>query len=72
MEVARIIMTVAGAYTAIGVVFALAFVVAGVGRVDAGAKGAGVLFRVLIVPAAAALWPVMLVKWVCATPGGHQ
>jgi hypothetical protein len=66
MELARGILMVVGAYAGVGVVFALAFVTVGVGRVDDGARGAGFLFRVLIFPAAAALWPVMLVKWMKA------
>ena len=47
----------------VGVLFAVAFVTVGVGRVDAAAKGAGVGFRLLILPGAAALWPVLLRRW---------
>jgi hypothetical protein len=61
---------VVGVYAAVGALFALAFVMVGVERVDGGARGAGFLFRVLIFPAAAALWPVMLVKWIRAK--GHR
>ncbi len=74
MELTSGILLGVGVYAAVGVVFALAFVLVGVGKVDAGAKGAGLLFRVLILPGTAALWPVMLIKWVLAAkrgPEGH-
>jgi hypothetical protein len=50
-------------YAAAGVVFAMAFLALGVARVDAQAKGAGLGFRLLILPGVAALWPVLLKRW---------
>ena len=50
-------------YAALGLVFAVAFVWAGVGRIDSQARGAGVGFRVLILPGVAALWPLFLRRW---------
>jgi hypothetical protein len=47
-----------------GLLFAIAFALRGVDRVDGAARGATWGFRVLIVPGAAALWPWLLVKWV--------
>ncbi len=58
------------AYCAVGLVVGAAFVVRGVQRVDAGARGAPMLFRVLILPGAAALWPVVL-RWWLRARGGH-
>lgn len=67
-----------GIYLLMGLLFAAWFVAFGVGRVDPVARGAGVGFRVLIAPGCAALWPVLLVKWVRASrqrgpgqPGAH-
>jgi len=54
----------AAAYAALGAVFALVFLAFGLGRVDHGARGAGLLFRLVIVPGLIALWPLMLVRWV--------
>ncbi len=56
-------------YAAIGVLFALVFAARGVGRVDPNARGAPLGFRLLIVPGVAALWPLMLRRWVGAEPG---
>ena len=51
-------------YTAVGAVFAVAFVTAGVQRVDPDAKGSGMVFRLLILPGSAALWPLLLRRWI--------
>ena len=53
-------------YLACGLVFAMAFVVKGVQRVDAGARGAGIGFRVIIIPGTMVFWPVLLKKWLAA------
>lgn len=50
-------------YVAIGLVFALIFVFAGVGRIDGSAKGASLAFRLLIIPGATALWLMLLMRW---------
>jgi hypothetical protein len=50
-------------YAAIGIAFALLFAAAGAQRIDAAAKGAGIGFRIMILPGAAALWPILLPRW---------
>ena len=52
------------AYPIIGCFFAIAFVAAGIQRVDPQASGAGLGFRVLVLPGVAALWPWLLYRWV--------
>lgn len=56
-------VTLLMAYTGIGIAFAILFVIAGISQVDPVAKGAGLGFRLLILPGAAALWPMLLVRW---------
>ena len=51
-------------YLAIGVLFAIAFVIIGVGKIDDGALGAPWFFRLLIFPGAIAFWPYLLSKWI--------
>jgi len=53
-----------GSYLAMGFVFAVAFVCFGAGRVDPHAKQGTWGFRLLIIPGAAALWPLLLSRWV--------
>lgn len=68
MGVAMVILLVLAAYAGVGVLVGLAFVIAGVSRVDHAATGPGAPwhFRVLILPGAAALWPVVLKWWIAA------
>ena len=54
------------AYSAAGFVFAAVFVVAGVAKVDPVANGAPIGFRLIILPGVAALWPLMLTRWLRA------
>ena len=50
-------------YGAAGLVFALLFLALGLTRIDNGAKGAGIGFRLIILPGLIALWPLMLIRW---------
>lgn len=50
-------------YLLVGVIFSIAFVFRGAQVVDHGAKGVSVWFKLLLIPGAIALWPVLLVKW---------
>jgi hypothetical protein len=50
-------------YAGLGLVFALPFVWFGVQRVDSDARGSGIGFRLLILPGAAAFWPMFLYRW---------
>ena len=56
-------------YAAMGVLFALAFVTAGVQAIDPAAKESGMGFRIIIFPGVAALWPLMISRWVEARRG---
>jgi hypothetical protein len=53
------IVLVAGVYLAIGLAFALLFVVRWVGRVDPAARSGTIGFRLLIIPGSALLWPLL-------------
>jgi hypothetical protein len=63
MASANWIVGVAGLYLALGLAFALVFVWRGVERTDPAAHGGTLGFRLLIVPGAAALWPLLLSRW---------
>jgi len=55
-------------YMAVGFVFAVAFVLFGVQRIDPAARGGTWGFRLMILPGAAALWPLMLRRWALGLP----
>ena len=51
------------AYLTAGGLFALGFCTRGVGAVDRAARGAGLGFRLVLVPGVALLWPLLAVRW---------
>jgi hypothetical protein len=63
-RLAEIVVAAAGAYVAAGVVFAVAFALWGVSRVDPTARVCTVGFRLIILPGATALWPLLTVRWI--------
>lgn len=63
IETVTAVLNGVAVYAAAGVVFALAFILLGISRIDNGAKGAGLGFRLLILPGLIALWPLMLIRW---------
>lgn len=52
-----------GAYLAAGIVFAIAFHFWGMRRVDPGAAGSTLAFRLLVTPGLVALWPWLARIW---------
>ena len=58
-----ICLTVTATYLICGLVFAIFFVVKGITVVDEGARGTGIGFRIIILPGATLLWPLLLKKW---------
>ena len=58
-----IVFLVVGVYLAIGVIFAIIFLLKGVNKVDEGAKDAGFFFKLLIFPGCILFWIVLLPKW---------
>ena len=75
MGTADFIILAVASYALLGAVFGVLFVTSGIGRLDHAAIGAPWSFRLLILPGAAALWPLLLLKWIHATrpgpDGGH-
>ncbi len=53
----------AGAYLALGVVFALLFLLRGVERLDPAVRGSSVGFRLVVLPGVVTLWPLLLWRW---------
>jgi hypothetical protein len=64
--VAEVILYICLVYSLCGLAVGVPFVLRGVDRVDASARGASVGFRLLILPGTAALWPLMAAKWIKA------
>jgi len=65
---AIVVARVVEIYLALGIVFAIAFALRGVDAVDPAARGSSYGFRILVVPGAVALWPLMLARWRAGGP----
>lgn len=63
MQVAEFIAGALAVYALAGAVFAAAFVLYGIHRVDPAAADAPAGFRLIVIPGAAALWPLLLRRW---------
>lgn len=62
LPLARVLVSVAGVYAALGALFALPFILRGVQRLDPQAQGGSWGFRLIILPASAALWPLLALR----------
>jgi hypothetical protein len=61
--IAAAFLIVLGAYLICGLLFAIPFVVMGAGKIDSQARHGGWGFRLLIIPGAMALWPLLARRW---------
>lgn len=50
-------------YAGLGLIFAVVFVSIGVQHLDCETQGAGIAFRLLLLPGVAAFWPMFLYRW---------
>ncbi len=62
-QFAEFLVAAAGAYVAAGALFAVAFAAWGVSRIDPVARGCTPGFRLIILPGAAAFWPLLAARW---------
>ena len=51
-------------YLLLGLLFALGFIAVGYKKIDPTAEGASLRLRLVWLPAAVILWPLLLVKWI--------
>lgn len=63
MAFANSIVWLTTIYGIIGFLFGLPFVTWGVQRIDPSAKGAGIGFRLIVLPGAMAFWPLLARRW---------
>ena len=57
------LLVVLSAYLAVGACFAVAFAAWGAQTIDPAGRGMSISTRLLILPGATALWPLLLKKW---------
>ena len=61
-----LLVNILGVYLAVGIVFAIAFVWKGAGKIDPSAEEGTLGFRLMILPGTAALWPILARRWLAA------
>lgn len=64
--IVTILLIVVGVYLVIGLLFAIPFVLKGVQKIDHGADGGSIGFRIIIIPGTMVFWPLLLRKWIKA------
>ena len=64
MMTIEVILIAAGIYLLLGVLFVVPFLLKGLTKVDAGAHGGTIGFKIIIVPGVIVFWPVLLRKWI--------
>jgi len=64
MAAAEWLVNALTAYGVLGILFAIAFVTKGIGRIDPVARGSKAGFRLIVLPGVAALWPLLLDRWI--------
>jgi len=69
MQFAELFVGGLAAYALTGAAFSVAFVVFGIHRVDPMAEHSPVGFRLIVMPAVAALWPLFLGRWLRVSRG---
>jgi hypothetical protein len=68
---AELFLAALASYAVVGAMFAIAFLVLGIHRVDPVAEHAPVGFRLIVMPGVAALWPLLLAKWMASASRRH-
>lgn len=63
VDTATVVVATLACYLVLGLAFALVFIAKGVSAIDPDARGMPWPARLLILPGVAALWPLMLLKW---------
>ena len=58
-----LLSVVLGVYLGLGALVAIGFILVGGPRTVPGFKGSGILFRLVILPSAAILWPILAFVW---------
>ena len=65
----NIIFICIGIYLFCGLVFSIIFISKGLQVLDEGAHGAGIGFKLIIIPGCMVFWPLLLKKWMQARKG---
>ena len=60
----EIFLIIVAVYLLIGVLFVIPFLMKGLNKIDEGAHGSTIGFKIIIIPGVIVFWPVLLSKWI--------
>ena len=63
----EILLNLLTVYVICGFVFSIAFLIAGINKIDEAARGSTIGFKMIIIPGVIIFWPYLLRKWIMAT-----
>ena len=66
MTIVTIIFYIVAVYLAMGFLFMIPFIIKGINKIDEGAHGGSIGFRIIIIPGVIVFWIVLLNKWIKA------
>ena len=66
MMFVQIILILVLTYLLLGVLFVFPFLTKGLSKVDEGAHGGTIGFKIIIIPGVIVFWPVLLRRWIQA------
>ena len=59
----EILLIIAAIYLVLGVLFVIPFLIKGLNKIDEGAHGSTISFKIIIIPGVIVFWPLLLKKW---------
>ena len=62
----EITLIVVAVYLLLGILFVIPFLLKGITKVDEGAHGGTIGFKIIIIPGVIVFWPLLLKKWMNA------
>jgi len=62
----QLLLVILAIYLVLGFLFGVLFIAWGIGKVDEGAHGSTIGFRIIILPGISVFWPFLLKKWLNA------
>lgn len=60
----EVLLIIAAIYLALGVLFVIPFLMKGLNKVDEGANGSTIGFKIIIIPGVIVFWPALLKRWI--------
>jgi hypothetical protein len=60
----EVLLIIAVIYLVLGVLFVIPFLMKGLNKIDEGAHGSSLGFKIIIIPGVIVFWPALLSKWV--------